>query len=136
MNAKIYNIDSKEYDVAKWSELENVRYFYDFFKFADLMITDFSSIAIDYLISKKPVIFLNSTIDSYSQNRGFIFEDNYEILMAGPKVKTFKDLLMEMKNALTTDIWKEKREEKLPLMHKYFDSKASERVYKIMKGLK
>ena len=31
---------------------------------------------------------------------------------------------------------KEKREEKLPLMHKYFDSKASERVYKIMKGLK
>jgi len=32
LNAKIYNIDSKEYDVAKWSELENVRYFYDFFK--------------------------------------------------------------------------------------------------------
>ena len=32
LNAKIYNIDSKEYDVARWSELENVRYFYDFFK--------------------------------------------------------------------------------------------------------
>ncbi len=32
LNAKIYNIDSKEYDIAKWSELENVRYFYDFFK--------------------------------------------------------------------------------------------------------
>ena len=32
LNAKIYNLDTKEYDIAKWSELENVRYFYDFFK--------------------------------------------------------------------------------------------------------
>ncbi|MDY3855392.1 MAG: AAA family ATPase [Butyribacter sp.] len=32
LNAKIYNIDTKEYEVAKWSELENVRYFYEFFK--------------------------------------------------------------------------------------------------------
>ena len=32
LNAKIYNLDKKEYDVAKWSDLENVRYFYDFFK--------------------------------------------------------------------------------------------------------
>ena len=30
--AKIYNLDTKEYDVTKWSKLENVRYFYDFFK--------------------------------------------------------------------------------------------------------
>ena len=32
LNAKIYNIDSKEYDITKWSDLENVRFFYDFFK--------------------------------------------------------------------------------------------------------
>lgn len=32
LNAKIYNIDTKDYAVAKWSELENVRYFYNFFK--------------------------------------------------------------------------------------------------------
>lgn len=32
LNAKIYNIDSKEYDIMKWSDLENVRFFYDFFK--------------------------------------------------------------------------------------------------------
>ncbi len=32
LNAKIYNIDSKEYDVTRWSDLENVRFFYDFFK--------------------------------------------------------------------------------------------------------
>ena len=32
LNAQIYNLDTKEYKVQKWSELENVRYFYDFFK--------------------------------------------------------------------------------------------------------
>ena len=32
LNAKIYNIDTKDYAIAKWSELENVRYFYNFFK--------------------------------------------------------------------------------------------------------
>ena len=32
LNAKIYNLDTKDYKVQKWSELENVRYSYDFFK--------------------------------------------------------------------------------------------------------
>ncbi|SHJ99466.1 Predicted ATPase [Anaerocolumna jejuensis DSM 15929] len=31
LNAKIYNLDSSEMETAKWTELENVRYFYDFF---------------------------------------------------------------------------------------------------------
>lgn len=29
--AKIYNLDSKDFDVCCWSELKNVRYFYEFF---------------------------------------------------------------------------------------------------------
>ena len=32
LNSKIYNLDTKNYEVQKWSELENVRYFYEFFK--------------------------------------------------------------------------------------------------------
>lgn len=31
LNAKIYNLDSKGLDAVKWTNLENVRYFYDFF---------------------------------------------------------------------------------------------------------
>lgn len=31
LNAKIYNLDSRELEVVKWTDLENVRYFYDFF---------------------------------------------------------------------------------------------------------
>lgn len=32
LNAKIYNLDVTDYDVQEWNELENVRYFYEFFK--------------------------------------------------------------------------------------------------------
>lgn len=32
LNAKIYNLDTEDYKVQKWSELENVKYFYEFFK--------------------------------------------------------------------------------------------------------
>lgn len=32
LNAKIYNLDTRDYRVEKWNELENVKYFYDFFK--------------------------------------------------------------------------------------------------------
>lgn len=31
LDAKIYNLDTKNYSVQKWNELENVRFFYDFF---------------------------------------------------------------------------------------------------------
>lgn len=32
LKAKIYNLDSREFEVAKWTELENVREFYNFFE--------------------------------------------------------------------------------------------------------
>ncbi|MBN7772967.1 AAA family ATPase [Clostridium aminobutyricum] len=32
LQGKIFNLDSKELSVSRWSDLENVRYFYDFFK--------------------------------------------------------------------------------------------------------
>ena len=99
------------------------------------MITDYSSIAIDYLISKKPVIFLCSTNEEYTANRGFILENNYDITMAGPKVNNFKQLLVAIEDALSTDSFKEERLKKIPLLHKYTDAKASERVYEIMKNL-
>ena len=32
LDVKIYNLDTLDYKVQKWSELENVKYFYEFFK--------------------------------------------------------------------------------------------------------
>lgn len=32
LDAKIYNLYSRDMETAKWSDLENVRYFYEFFR--------------------------------------------------------------------------------------------------------
>ena len=32
LEAKIYNLDTKNYQVQKWTELDNVRFFYEFFE--------------------------------------------------------------------------------------------------------
>ena len=32
LDSRIYNLDLKDFDVCKWNELENVKYFYDFFQ--------------------------------------------------------------------------------------------------------
>ena len=115
--------------------LDNNIYFYEFFQFADLMITDFSSIGIDYLITKKPIIFLNSLAEDYNNTRGFILEDNYELLEAGLKAHNFAEMMNAINDTLTNDSYREKRLAQLPLLHKYCDSKASERIFNIMKNL-
>lgn len=110
-------------------------YFYDFFALADLMITDYSSIGIDYLITSKPIIYLTQTSKEYSKNRGFILPDNYEIFMPGDKVHNFNKLINAIEDSLTVDSWKNSRTKALPLLHKYVDDKASERICEIMKNL-
>ena len=46
LHAKIYNLDTKDYEVSKWSDLDNVRYFYDFFKKHENEFTQLFSYAI------------------------------------------------------------------------------------------
>jgi hypothetical protein len=96
------------------------------------MISDYSSVTLDYLILNKPVIYLNSLAEDYSKTRGMILEDNYEITMPGIKVVTYKDLERELIENLETDKYKQEREKSLPLVHKYCDNKSAERVYEKM----
>jgi len=32
LDSKIYNLDMTDFDICKWNELENVKYFYNFFQ--------------------------------------------------------------------------------------------------------
>ena len=109
---------------------------YELFKFIDLMISDYSSAPIDYLILNRPVLYLNNLAEDYSNKRGMILEDNYEILMPGVKVVTFKDFQVQLLDSLYADSYRQEREKKLPLIHKYRDFNSCERIYKVMESLK
>lgn len=108
-------------------------YFYELFQYSDLLITDFSSISIDYLITGKPVIYLDNLTEEYQKNRGFILENNFEILLCGEKVKTYAELLFAIENAFNKK--NDTGDAKLKYLHKYFDNNSSQRVYEIMKNL-
>ena len=57
----------------------------------DLLITDYSSIYIDYMITEKPVLFLPYDREEYLKDRGLNFD--YDRVTPGPKPKTFSQFL-------------------------------------------
>ena len=71
----------------------------------DCLITDYSSIYIDYLLTDKPMIFLPYDRQQYLDGRGMNFD--YDDVTPGPKPVTFNDFL----DALSPkeDFWKSER---------------------------
>lgn len=74
----------------------------------DLLITDYSSIYIDYLLIDKPIIFLPYDKEIYLKGRGMNFE--YDHVTPGPKPDTMEDFLVQLGNlAGGKDDWQEER---------------------------
>ncbi len=64
----------------------------------DVLITDYSSIYIDYLLTGKPMIFLPYDKEDYLANRGMNFP--YEEVTPGPKPSTMKEFQKELHDSL------------------------------------
>lgn len=64
----------------------------------DLLITDYSSIYMDYLLTGKPVLFLPYDQEAYLKERGMNFP--YNQVTPGPKPKTFQEFLNSMEDLL------------------------------------
>lgn len=71
----------------------------------DCLITDYSSIYIDYLLTDKPMIFLPYDRQQYLDGRGMNFD--YDDVTPGPKPETFNDFLDVL--SPKEDFWKSER---------------------------
>lgn len=68
----------------------------------DLLITDYSSIYLDFLLLDRPCMFIPYDVDLYRIKRGFLLED-YEDWTPGPKIHSYEDFkksLLEIKNGI------------------------------------
>ena len=75
----------------------------------DLLITDYSSIYIDYLLTDKPLMFLPYDRERYLDGRGMNFE--YDEVTPGPKPETMKDFIREIRSLISgEDSWKSERD--------------------------
>lgn len=68
----------------------------------DLLITDYSSIYIDYLLLERPMLFLPYDREDYLKTRGFNFD--YDEVTPGPKPKSYAEFLNSIEGLLYNEM--------------------------------
>jgi len=105
---------------------------YEFIGRFDALITDYSSVYFDFLITNKQIGFTIDDINSYSNNKGFIFENPLEY-MPGMKMSNLNDMKLFIENVKNNvDEYKEERIKICNLVNTYTDDKNAERVVKFL----
>ena len=135
---------SKYRDTIKEQTFSNIVFYntagdiYPILKYIDILITDYSSIAYDFLLLNKPIIFFNYDYVEYKQVREVSAEKafllDYEKDTPGEKVQTQIELVNEMIKILEgNDLYAESRVEIHNKLFDYTDGNSCSRIYNHMK---
>ncbi len=94
----------------------------------DMLVTDYSSIYIDYLLTNNPIVFAPFDIDSYMVNdRGFYYE--YDRVTPGPKCRNWEEVYMQIDKLLKDPLlYSDARLQVRSMFHLHNDSKSCRRV--------
>jgi CDP-glycerol glycerophosphotransferase (TagB/SpsB family) len=100
---------------------------------SDFLITDYSSIYVDYLLLNKPIIFYQPDLELYKNIiRGLVVDENNKIHMPGPKLKNLKEIFeLDEKDFDNYDLESSRR-----FFHKYYDGRSLERLANFIKKIK
>ena len=94
---------------------------------ADALISDYSSAAIDYLILNRPIAFTLDDVEEYSSSRGFVF-DNIRNWLPGKEIFSVDEFIEYVKEmGASIDSSKEKREHIRSILHQFDDDQSSRR---------
>lgn len=96
----------------------------------DMLITDYSSIYVDFLLLNKPIGFFISDFEKYKESRGFTFKSPLEY-MPGEIIFNTKDLITFINKVfvLQTDDFIEKRTDTNSKLNEVFNN-ASQNIYR------
>jgi len=99
----------------------------------DILITDFSSIYIDFLLLDRPIIFAIDDFDEYTKTRDFVFQSPKDY-MPGSLVDSTQSLIAILNDIIINDndLYTDKRKKIKKEFHKYENS-FSERLIKSLK---
>lgn len=101
----------------------------------DILITDYSSIWIDFLLKDKPIIGFQFDHDTYEDDRGFLFD--YNEIFPGEIVFDFQSLISELKLNINKNFTKtEKFIFSKKIFHKFTDGKNCERIANSLLSIK
>ena len=116
-------------------KMENTSDIYPILKYTDGMITDYSSIYLDYLHLDKPIIYHIPDIEEFTTKcRGFYRP--FETISAGIYTKNEMELYNAMNDVINgIDNYKEQRKRLFDNMFVYHDGNNCERVFEFIKTL-
>lgn len=98
----------------------------------DLLITDYSSVYVDYLLLDRPIVFSCPDYEGYKKDRGFISDDP-RWMMPGVFVRSQSELLSALGSVfIGADATVSLRESLMPIFHSHEDANASARVVERM----
>lgn len=102
---------------------------YQFIGSTDALITDYSSVYYDYLLTGKQIGLTVDDFDEYSKTTGFVFENVFDYII-GEHILNCDDFIKYVMNVSEEkDELKAKREEKNRLFNTHQDARSSERVF-------
>jgi len=102
----------------------------------DLLITDYSSIYVDYLILNKPIVFLPFDYERYTHHRGLVIDFDDSSDTPGEKISTVDDLLNYLEKAEDYgDDYVESRTQARKRFFEYFDGKSCKRIWNFIREI-
>ena len=103
----------------------------DLMVIADLLITDYSGVFFDYLLTLKPILFFPYDLEKYTDSRDFFYD--YHSLVPGPIVSTEEQLISKLGTIREWDQqYLEARIKARDKFNKYHDGKAILRIIKLL----
>ncbi len=105
---------------------------YQFVGSTDALITDYSSIYYDYLLTGKPIGLTVDDFEVYSKDTGFVYENVFDYVIGEHIVDCDSFVRFVTHVARGEDALKSKRDEMTALFHRYTDGQSTKRVYDLV----
>ena len=103
--------------------------------YVDILISDYSALYHDYLLLKRPMLFIPYDLEEFREENGFLYD--YEALLPGPKVGSLDDFGKYIDQILAgKDQWNDKRQKLCDLVHSCQDKNARKRVVELLERIK
>ena len=97
------------------------------FSIVDLIVTDYSSMYCDFLLTGKPVAFMQYDYEEYIKTRPL--SNKREILYPGPNINSFKEFREETLRLMNdSNYYKKEREKALKYFYEYYKFDASKKT--------
>lgn len=128
-SGRTFTMSSRCYELTDLMLMDNDIRYDEILNAFDMMISDYSSIAYDFLLLNRPIVYLLPDYEEYKNAKGFVFS-NIDAYMPGEKAYGFKELLCAVNNAFNNpDRYEEARKNVILNRFDYTDGQSARRCY-------